>query len=76
MRVLEEQLLPGLRHLRCLGQAQKLRVQLFLRFGPVWVERDALDRTDLLALRCVEVADALRAAVRVEIGRASCRERV
>src|SRR5690606_24349724 len=31
------------------------------------VERDALDRADLLALRRVEVADALRAAVRIDL---------
>src|SRR5206468_8731831 len=56
-----ERLRAGLRH-----QVFVLEHELLARFHVVGIVRDALDRTYLDTLRIVEVADALRAQVRVD----------
>jgi hypothetical protein len=42
-------------------------VQLLARLDPCWIDRDAGHRTQLHALRLVEVADAFGAAVGVDL---------
>src|ERR1700754_1678648 len=56
-----KRLRSGFRH-----QVFVLQHELFARFHVVGIVRDALDRTDLDALRVVEVADAFGAQVRID----------
>ena len=49
------------------SQAFVFRLELFARFAPFGIERNAGDGTDLLALRLIEMADAFRAFVRIDL---------
>jgi hypothetical protein len=49
------------------GEKFVLGLQLFRRFAPGWIEWNATDRTDLLALGLVEMADALGALVGIDL---------
>jgi hypothetical protein len=49
------------------GQAIVFRLQLFARFAPFRIERDARNRAHLLALGLSEMTDAFRAFVRIDL---------
>jgi hypothetical protein len=51
----------------CAGQRSVFGEQLFRRFAPGWIERNAGDRAHLLALRLVKVPNALGACLRVDL---------
>ncbi len=59
--------LNGFRRRLSGDQFQIFLLQFILALVPVWIERDAIDRANLLALRGVVVADAFGAQARVDL---------
>ena len=49
------------------GQPQEFCVQLVVRFREVQIQRDAVDGTNLAALRFCEMPDAFGAPVRIDL---------